>query len=421
MKPRLLLFSLPGIFLAANAAAPFPDGAALSAAPPPPAPLSVAILRPQPGEALFGDVEVEIAVHAAGAPVASVEIYFDGVRAAVLERPPWRAVLQAGQENVEHHLEVVARDAAGRTAAAGLAAPRIRSDLEVRVELRQLYVRVERAGAAVLDLERGDFTVLDGGAPQRLVAFARGDAPFTAALLLDASTSMRDDRLAAALDGGRAFVRGLERQDEAKLLLFADRLLVETPFTSVPSVLALPLGGIGARRESLRAYEAGGGTAVQDALYLALKRLEARPGRRVVVLLSDGVDVESVVPIERVQWAARRSQAVLYWLRLRRPEEDDPAAEEVRRTSAWRDAAGHRRALELLERSVLDSGGRVEALGGESDVEPALQRLLRELREQYLLGYQPAGGRAGSEGWREVRVQVRGDDLTVRAPRGYLP
>jgi hypothetical protein len=244
---RILLVSLPGAFLAA---ATFSSGAAPAAAPAPAAALfSVAILRPQPGQVLFGDVEVEIAVHAAGAPVESVEIYFDGVRAAVLERPPWRAVLQAGQENVEHRLEVVARDAAGRTATAGLAAPRIRSDLEVRVELRQLYVRVERTGAAVLDLERGDFTVLDGGAPQRLVAFARGDAPFTAALLLDASTSMR----------------------------------------------------------------------------------------------------------------------------------------------------------------------------GESDVEPALQRLLRELREQYLLGYQPAGGRAGSEGWREVRVQVRGDGLTVRAPRGYLP
>ncbi len=374
---------------------------------------TVAILRPLPGHAIFGDVEVELAVEPGAAPVRSVEIYFDGVRAAVLERPPWRAVLQAGQQNVEHRLEVVARDAAGRTATAGLTTARIATDMEVLVELRQLYVRVERNGRAVLDLDRDDFTVHDGNAAQQLTAFARGDAPFTTALLLDASTSMRGERLATALGGARAFARGMQRLDEAKLLLFADRVLLETPFTNLASVLALPLGDAAA----------AGGTAVHDALYLALKRLESRPGRRVVVLLSDGVDVESVVPIERVQWAARRSQTVLYWLRLRRAEEEQQqeVPRKVFRTSAWRDAEGHRRDLELLERTVVESGGRVEVLGGVGEVEPALQRLLRELREQYLLGYQPTGGRAGKDGWREVEVRVRGEGLTVRAPRGYLP
>jgi Ca-activated chloride channel family protein len=373
---------------------------------------TVTILRPLPGRALFGDVEVELAVRAGAAPVRSVEIFFDGVRAAVLERPPWRAVVQAGQQNLEHRLEVVARDADGRTATAGLATPRVHTDLEVLVELRQLYVRVERNGQAVLDLDRDDFVVLDGNVSQQLTAFARGDAPFTAALLLDASTSMRGQRLATALGGARSFTRGMQGLDEAKLLFFADRVLLETPFTNLPSVLSLPLGDAAA----------AGGTAVHDALYLALKRLESRPGRRVVVLLSDGVDVESVVPIERVQWAARRSQSVLYWLRLRRAEEElEEVPRKVIRTSAWRDAEGHRRGLELLERTVVETGGRVEVLGGIGEVEPALQRLLRELREQYLLGYQPTGGRAGNGGWREVRVMVRGEGLTVRAPRGYLP
>lgn len=371
--------------------------------------LAVAILQPQPGVPIFGDVEVELAVRQGASPIQSVEIYFDGVRAAVLEAPPWRAVLQAGQENVEHRLEVVARDAAGRTASAGLTTLRIQTDMEVRVELRQLYVRVERDGQAVLDLGRGDFTVIDGGAEQPLTAFARGDAPFTAALLLDASTSMRGEPLATALDGARAFVRGMQSLDEAKLLLFADRMLRETPFTDLASVLSLPLGGDTA---------AAGGTAVHDALYVALKRLEARPGRRVVVLLSDGVDVESVVPIERVQWAARRSQAVLYWLRLRRPDELVPG--KVFRTSAWHDAEAHARGLELLDRTVVESGGRVEALANAAEVPAALERLLRELREQYLVGYQPTGGRTGDGGWRDVRVVVRGDGLSVRAPRGYL-
>ncbi len=398
------------VVAAAQAPPPDPAGTGATA---PAAPFAVSIGRPPAGTAIFGDVEVEVAVRPPGAAVRSIEIYFDGVRAAVLERPPWVAVVQAGQENVEHRIEVVARDAAGRTATAGLTTLRIPTDMEVRVELRQLYVRVERGGQAVPDLAAGDFAVTDGGAPQTLTAFERGDAPFTAALLLDASTSMRGDRLATALDGARAFARGMQRLDEAKLLFFADRVLLETPFTNLPSVLALPLG---------ETASAGGGTAVHDTLYLALKRLEARPGRRVVVLLSDGVDVESVVPIERVQWAARRSQSVVYWLRLRRPEEETApeAGTKVFRTSAWRDAEGHRQALELLERTVVETGGRVEVLADAAEVEPALARLLSELREQYLLGYHPHGGRTGPGGWREVRVTVRRDGVTVRAPRGYL-
>lgn len=399
---RTPLAALAAVLLAAL---PIAGGAA-------PEPFAVAIVRPSPGVAVFGDFEVEVAVRPAGAAVRALEIYLDGVRAALLEAPPWRAVLQTGQQNEEHRIEVVARDAAGLTATAGLTTAKIRSDMEVLVELRQLYVRVERDGRPVLDLGRGDFTVLDGGTEQRIVAFAHGDAPFVAALLVDASTSMRGERLATALQGARTFAAGMQRLDEAKLLLFSDRLLLETPFTNLAPILALPL----------ERTTAGGGSAVYDTLYLALKRLEVRPGRRVLVLLSDGVDVESALPIERVQWAARRSQAVLYWLRLHRPE-DDVAPDRVHRLSAWRDAAGHRRGPELLEQTVVESGGRVEVLAQIEEVGPALQRLLAELRDQYLIGYQPAGGRARAGGWRDVRVEVRDpakSGLTLRAPRGYL-
>ena len=52
----------------------------------------------------------------------------------------------------------------------------------------------------------------------------------------------------------------MKRLDEAKLLLFSDRVLMETPFTSAPSILTLALPDV----------HAGGGTALNDALYLAL-------------------------------------------------------------------------------------------------------------------------------------------------------
>ena len=349
-----------------------------------PEPFSVAIVRPAPGVAVFGDFEVEVAVRPAGAAVRALEIYLDGVRAALLEAPPWRAVLQTGQQNEEHRIEVVARDAAGRTATAGLTTAKIRTDMEVLVELRQLYVRVEREGRPVLDLDRGDFTVLgrrhraaDHGLRARRRAVQSPPCWSTPAPACAASGWPPRSK------GARTFAAGMQRLDEAKLLLFSDRLLLETPFTNLAPILALPL----------ERTTADGGSAVYDTLYLALKRLEARPGRRVLVLLSDGVDVESALPIERVQWAARRSQAVLYWLRLHRPE-DDVAPDQVHRLSAWRDAAGHRRGPELLEQTVIESGGRVEVLAQVEEVGPALERLLAELRDQYL--HRLSAGRAAA-------------------------
>ena len=58
-----------------------------------------------------------------------------------------------------------------------------------------------------------------------------------AVLLVDASGSMHGERLQTALDGARSFVETMRPLDEAKVQLFADRLLLETPFTSVPAVV----------------------------------------------------------------------------------------------------------------------------------------------------------------------------------------
>ena len=51
---------------------------------------------------------------------------------------------------------------------------------------------------------------------------------------------------------------------------------------------------------------------------MALKLLEERQGRRVVILLSDGADVTSVLVMHDLLWVARRCQALVYWIRLGR-------------------------------------------------------------------------------------------------------
>jgi len=365
---------------------------------------SVRLVSPPPNQPLFGQVEIRAEV--AGAKASRVEIYLDNLRVGVLEAPPWRLVVDVGPENAEHSIEVVAYGPSGPIGSASLRTLPLQIDDEIEVGLQQLYVVIDRGGQRANDLTREDFTILDDGEPQEIVTFERGEIPFTAVLLVDSSTSMAGSRLRTAVDGAKAFVGGMKRLDEAKMILFSDRILLETPFTSVPSILTLGLSGI----------EAQGGTALNDALYLGLNRLRGRQGRKVIILVSDGVDIESVLAMDQVQKIARHSQAVLYWLRLRRQDEVLPLTEIF---SAWRDGQGHRRELELLRSAVLESGGRIETLDSLEQIQVSLQTLLKELREQYVLGYYP-GRSKGSGTWHDLDLQVRGEGLQVRTQEGYL-
>ncbi len=363
----------------------------------------VRILQPGAGEPMLGEVEVRVEVVPPATPVERVEVFLDGSPAGVAERAPFRVLIDAGEENREHRVEVVARTAGGDQARASLTTPRVQADAEVQVELQQLFVTVHRGASPVLGLTRNDFTVYDQDTPQPLAAFGRGDVPFTAALLVDASASMGDGRLEKALEGARTFFAGMGPLDQAKLLLFSDHVLLETPFTSIQPVLTLGLKGA----------TAGGGTALNDALYLAAKRLETRRGRKIAVLLSDGVDVESVLSIDAAQAITRR-QVTLYWLRLRRDED----GRKVLITSAWRDAPDHQREIERLRAAVLGSGGRIADLAGVEEIPATLTALLRELRDQYVLGITPR--RTGGKGsWHEVRVEVK-DGLLARTQDGYF-
>lgn len=365
----------------------------------------VRIVSPPPNQPLFGEIEIRAEV--SGASVSKVEFYLDSLRIGVVEKPPYRVLVDVGQQNTEHSIEVVAYGPGGPLGSASLRTLRLQVDDEIEVGLQQLYAVVEAGGRRLANLTREDFTILDDGVQQEIITFERGEVPFTAVLLVDSSTSMAGDRLRTALDGAKSFAGKMNRLDEAKLLLFSDRILLETPFTSVPSILSLGLSSV----------QAQGGTALNDALYLGLKRLEGHQGRKVLILLSDGVDIESVLPMEQVQRIARQSQSLVYWLHLGAGTQE---AQNFQIFSAWRDGVGHARELELLRSTVLESGGRIVPVASIDQVGTALETLLRELRDQYVLGYYPSTSK-GRGTWHDVELRVRGvEGNQVRTQEGYL-
>lgn len=364
--------------------------------------LDVFVRQPHDGQVVFGPLEVRLEV-LADAPIRDVVLRLDGADVARLTAEPFSATVDFGQENRARTLEIVATDTAGNSVTRTIITGRIEVHFELDLGLQQLYVTVQDDGQRVLGLPRTAFEVLDDRARQTLVTFEDGDAPFTTALLIDSSRSMRGSALRSALAGARAFVDGMDALDEAKVLVFSDRLQATTPFTADPGTIAARVEGV----------EASGGSAVYDHLYLALEQVARRQGRQVVILLSDGVDVESVLSLDDLAWKVRRTQALVYWIRPR-----DAMEGGGKFFSFWRGVEDYQRDLQALEELVVGSGGRIVPMDHIDQATEVLADILRELREQYVLGYYPTDDRDDGQ-WHTIRVRVDRPGVQVRSRGGY--
>lgn len=250
--------------------------------------IDVLITSPPADEPLFGEVEFAaelIADEGAEGNVTRVRFLFDGVEIGVADALPHRLAVDVGGENREHRFEVEVMGESGVLASARLVSPAIATDLEIDAGLQQLYVTVSENGPCKLDLTLADFAIFDNRQRQEVVTFARGDVQLTAALLIDASFSIAGARLRAALGGASTFVREMSGGDDATIWVFSDLLLHQTGLSNNPERLTAGLDRVAA----------AGGTALNDHLCMALKRLEKQQGRRVVILLSDGIDSHSAL------------------------------------------------------------------------------------------------------------------------------
>lgn len=370
--------------------------------------LWVTIVEPKDGATAIGKVDV-VAEVVSREDIAELEFQLDGRPIGTLVMEPFRMQVDLGDENQPHRFTVVALDVEGNRASHSVNTLPVPIAGAYDVELQQLYVSLTREGQRILDADREQFVVIDENVRQELVTFARGDIPFTAVLLIDASASMFGDKIEAAVAGAASFVHGMRELDQAQVMIFSDQLLSTTPITHARAVLTAGLGGA----------EAGGGTALQDHLFAALELIAQRQGRRVIILLSDGIDTHSVVEMPQVMDSARRSNALIYWIRITGESDILAAASGTTLSSVWKDSAQYRRQFELLTRAVQVSGGRIFEVRATEEIQPVFIDILTELREQYVLGYYPSDRRNDGR-WHRVRVEVEGENLEVRAPRGYI-
>jgi VWFA-related protein len=264
-----------------------------------------------------------------------------------------------------------------------------------RIGLVVLQVTVKNSrGAVVTTLDRDAFSVYENGKAQPISLFSREDTPLSLGLVLDNSGSMRLARPrveAAALE----LIRTSNAQDEVFVMNFADKPRLDTPLTS-----------------DLRAVEAGvarldaiGGTALCDAVDRAETYLRdhATRDRRVLVIISDGVDNASMVSLADVQKGIERDQVWIYAIGA----SGSP-------TASQRDRGRHD-----LEQLAAAGGGSVIFLEENDAVEPAVDGLARQLHSQYTIAYRPLNQMLDGS-YRTIRVQAKAaEHVTVTTRRGY--
>jgi Ca-activated chloride channel homolog len=265
-----------------------------------------------------------------------------------------------------------------------------------RSEVVIVHVSVlDRKGQLVPGLPREAFAVFENGQPAAVSFFHNEDNPVTVGLVIDCSGSMQRKR-DAVIAAGLAFARSSHPQDELFTVNFNEQvwngLPPSTPFTTDFEQL----------RKALQRTTTRGQTALFDGIQTALTHLgEGHLQKKVLIVVSDGGDNASTTKFEGVLDAALRMDTVIYAIGMY--DEYDRDAKPA-----------------LLRKLAKATGGEAYFPSDPAESTNILERIAREIRSGYTLGYIPA---AGAAGYRAIRVDVRPPDgrkLSVRARSGYM-
>ncbi len=182
---------------------------------------------------------------------------------------------------------------------------RVRSD-----EVNVVFTVVDRDGRFVRDMKQDQFSILDNHLPpQQILNFrAQTDLPLYVGLLIDSSNSIRD-RFQFEKDAASEFLYEIIRpkSDRAFVLAFDEQWDVTQDFT----------GDLDKLRNGVKGINAGGGTALWDAVYYACRdKLMKEPARnavrRAIILVSDGEDNLSRVYRDEAIDMAQRAEVMIF-------------------------------------------------------------------------------------------------------------
>lgn len=309
----------------------------------------------------------------------------------------------------------------------------------------------DKHGKILSDLTQGDFVVQEDGQAITLSSFARqSSAPLKLGLLVETSVSQRSF-LDQEKTGSKIFLDQLLGQNDAAFLIHFDReveLLQDITSSKAKLESALeqlqtasfsepqsspddPDSGdnprSGGRGRGMRRS-----TTLYDGIYLACDEVIQKPGsRKVLVVLSDGVDRGSKESFESAIEAAQRADAMVYAIYLKGEEEFEghhgdfggprmggPMGGGGRRGGG----GGYPREArpdgkKILEQIAAATGGHMFEVSKKQTIDQIYGDIEEDLRNQYLLGFIP--GKSDSAGYHRLTATVKAKDAQIQVRSGF--
>lgn len=259
------------------------------------------------------------------------------------------------------------------------------------VKLVQVYATVFDAhGHAIDGLTQDQFEIRDDGSPRPIRVFETTDKTLSCALLLDTTGSMRDS-MPSLHNAARAFVEALRPGDSLAVYSFTDHLDELSPMTTDKS----------AALRALARLRAGGRTALFDAVSQVAAALERIPGKKAIVVLTDGGDNASLLNRQSAAERARKAGMPVFAV-------------------AEGDALQDNSASALLRDLSRATGGQVYKAKSAKSIENIFTAIASDLQNGYLLAFQ-AQQEEKSVPWHKLDVIVKNGNqpLKVRARTGY--
>ncbi|HUE21083.1 MAG TPA: VWA domain-containing protein [Bryobacteraceae bacterium] len=289
--------------------------------------------------------------------------------------------------------------ARGRTISSVASPDAARQNFSVDSTLVLVNVAVTDArGRFVTGLEQQDFQVFEDKTAQTVAYFSAEEAPVSVALVLDFSGSMASafGKLQQAV---AEFLKSANPLDEFCLIEFRDRPEMSMGFTSAPGEIQ--------NRVALTKPE--GNTALLDAVYLGLRHMrKARNARKILLIVSDGGDNHSRFRAREVENLARESDVEIYAIGM--------GSSSVRTVGDLWDGPA------LLNELADEAGGRCYDIDDPRGLPAVADKIGRELRHQYVLGYVPQNRQRDGR-YRRIQVKIARAPgqprLTAYWKRGY--
>lgn len=352
-----------------------------------PAPV-LRVLEPTTDTIMTGTTKFRISL--TGGRLKQVQFQVDGVEVCRATAAPFECTWNAGGRIDSRVVRVVATLEDGRSVVAAVRTRGVTVSEITQVESVMVTALVtDSRGRFVSGLTANDFRVLDEGVAQDLTLVDAGQDGAELMVALDLSGSMFPlvDELKEVV---RDFLGRLRPVDRVTLAGFNSGFFVLAPRDADAKARSLALANL----------DPYGGTAIYDAIIAGAKIVSDQPGRRAVVVFTDGDDVTSRSTLESAREELHADDAVLYLVATGKAD-SDPAL---------------RRGLTSL---CIETGGAAYFAGKLSGTVEHFRQIMDDLARQYLLSFSPdPPGRDGK--WRRLTVEPKDRSLRVRARTGYF-